>query len=64
MQWQRETQEDRISEQTAVSLGVLEMPLVRLGLPASGTMFIVRRPGAEPLRLVFDASPAESTSRP
>lgn len=44
MQWLVETQVDRVDQQAAERLDILDVPLTRLGFPGDGTLLIVRWP--------------------
>lgn len=52
MRWLAETQIDRINQEAAAELRVLDMPLDELGYPA-GAMFSARSPGKPALRLLL-----------
>ena len=56
MVWCRTTQLPRLDVTTAADLGVLETPLVELGMPEEGAMLIARTANEPPLRLVLESA--------
>lgn len=55
MRWFEPTQRTRLTEDEAEALEIAKTPVLELGLPAAGAMFVARAAGQPPLRLLLDS---------
>lgn len=53
MLWRRELQLSRVNERDILLLGIDRTPLVELGLPSEGAMFVARTRGKSPIRFLL-----------